>query len=125
MVSNAEKGLAKACEKQVAKSSITVQHPSSCPTKAGDITISSSNLKTPADIDTFADILDEALQEVNSDYEAKRYKGIFLDRLGKSLWHAHTSSTTVTRKREIKRTAQKSPPEQQPGAIEDMLKMNH
>ena len=29
----------------------------------------------------FADLLDQNLQKVNSDYEAKRYKGIFLDRL--------------------------------------------
>lgn len=37
--------------------------------------------KVPADIEKFADLLDTNLQKVNSDYEAKRYKGIFLDRL--------------------------------------------
>lgn len=35
----------------------------------------------PKDIEDFANRLDKHLQEVNSDYEAKRYKGIFLDRL--------------------------------------------
>lgn len=37
--------------------------------------------QTPADLEAFADLLDQNLQRVNSDYEAKRYKGIFLDRL--------------------------------------------
>lgn len=37
--------------------------------------------KQPADLEQFAEVLDKHLQEVNSDYEAKRYKGIFLDRL--------------------------------------------
>ena len=35
----------------------------------------------PKDMEDFAERLDKHLQEVNSDYEAKRYKGIFLDRL--------------------------------------------
>ena len=37
--------------------------------------------KAPADLEAFADLLDKNLQKVNSDYEAKRYKGIFLSRL--------------------------------------------
>ncbi|MBO7379762.1 MAG: GH3 auxin-responsive promoter family protein [Bacteroidales bacterium] len=37
--------------------------------------------KAPKDVEEFADLLDRNLQKVNSDYEAKRYKGIFLDRL--------------------------------------------
>lgn len=37
--------------------------------------------KEPEDLDQFAQLLDQNLQKVNSDYEAKRYKGIFLDRL--------------------------------------------
>lgn len=36
--------------------------------------------KEPADIDTFTDELDTALQQINSDYEAKRYKDIALTR---------------------------------------------
>ena len=35
----------------------------------------------PASVQDFAEQLDVNLQRVNSDYEAKRYKGIFLDRL--------------------------------------------
>ncbi|MBR1447036.1 MAG: GH3 auxin-responsive promoter family protein, partial [Alloprevotella sp.] len=35
----------------------------------------------PADLQAFADILDKALQNVNSDYEAKRFKDITLQRL--------------------------------------------
>lgn len=37
--------------------------------------------KEPADLELFNQILDESLQRINSDYEAKRYKGIALDRL--------------------------------------------
>lgn len=37
--------------------------------------------KEPADINEFADILDRKLQEINSDYEAKRYKDITLQPL--------------------------------------------
>ena len=37
--------------------------------------------KMPGDIRKFADILDITLQKVNSDYEAKRYKDINLDKL--------------------------------------------
>lgn len=37
--------------------------------------------RAPRDIEEFADRLDIALQEENSDYEAKRAHGIFLDRL--------------------------------------------
>ena len=32
-------------------------------------------------METFAGILDDSLQSLNSDYEAKRYKDIFLSRL--------------------------------------------
>ena len=35
----------------------------------------------PADLGQFADILDRKLQELNSDYEAKRYKDITLQHL--------------------------------------------
>ena len=37
--------------------------------------------KAPADLQRFADLLDRKLQEVNSDYEAKRYKDITLQHL--------------------------------------------
>jgi hypothetical protein len=35
----------------------------------------------PADVDSFATRLDELLQQENSDYQAKRYKSIFLEKL--------------------------------------------
>lgn len=35
----------------------------------------------PEDIEQFTDILDQELQKINSDYEAKRYKGMSLERL--------------------------------------------
>ena len=37
--------------------------------------------KEPEDVEAFATLLDDTLQTLNSDYEAKRYKGIFLERL--------------------------------------------
>jgi len=37
--------------------------------------------KEPGDIDQFAEMLDNALKSVNSDYEAKRYKDLNLERL--------------------------------------------
>lgn len=38
-------------------------------------------LKEPDDLSRFTALLDKKLQEVNSDYEAKRYKGITLQHL--------------------------------------------
>ena len=37
--------------------------------------------KLPENVENFAGILDQNLQELNSDYEAKRYKNITLNRL--------------------------------------------
>ena len=37
--------------------------------------------KEPENLEQFATLFDKRMQELNSDYEAKRYKGIFLDRL--------------------------------------------
>lgn len=37
--------------------------------------------KQPEDVERFAEILDQALQQINSDYEAKRFKDITLQRL--------------------------------------------
>ena len=37
--------------------------------------------RPPRDLAAFASLLDETLQQLNSDYEAKRYKGIFLEQL--------------------------------------------
>jgi hypothetical protein len=41
--------------------------------------------KEPADLEQFSRVLDESLQRINSDYEAKRYKGIALQRLSLQL----------------------------------------
>jgi hypothetical protein len=37
--------------------------------------------KEPADLNQFAEVLDKTLQEVNSDYEAKRYKSMTLEQI--------------------------------------------
>lgn len=37
--------------------------------------------KRPADMDLFAETLDKCLRDENSDYDAKRFQGIFIDRL--------------------------------------------
>jgi len=37
--------------------------------------------RRPADMEAFANLLDQHLQQENSDYEAKRFQGIFIDRL--------------------------------------------
>jgi len=37
--------------------------------------------KNPSDIDQFVTVLDKSLQELNSDYEAKRYKNLTLEKL--------------------------------------------
>lgn len=82
MVSNADEALAKTC----AEMGCEIADYTAGPTFAHD------NKKArhtwviefttpPADVEAFAEALDKHLQAVNSDYEAKRYKGIFLDRL--------------------------------------------
>lgn len=82
MVANAEKGIAIACE----KSGAVVSDYTAAPTfmsenKKGHHTWIIEFEKAPESYEIFADLLDLALQELNSDYEAKRYKGIFLSRL--------------------------------------------
>lgn len=82
MVSNADKGIAKAC----ALTGAVVKDYTAAPTfmqgdKKGHHTWIIEFDKEPASLEEFADILDKSLQELNSDYEAKRYKGLFLSRL--------------------------------------------
>lgn len=82
MVSNADKGIARACEQTGA----VVKDYTAAPTfmqgdKKGHHTWIIEFDKQPESLEAFADILDQSLQELNSDYEAKRYKGIFLSRL--------------------------------------------
>ena len=82
IVDNAEKGLAYACEQTGAE----VLEYTAAPVFMDDnakcrhqwlIEFS----KEPADLDKFAELLDSKLQEINSDYEAKRYKNITLQHL--------------------------------------------
>ena len=82
IVDNAEKGLAYACQQTGAE----VQEYTAAPVYMDDnakcrhqwlIEFS----KQPADVQQFAQLLDRKLQEINSDYEAKRYKDITLQHL--------------------------------------------
>lgn len=82
IMDNAEKGLAYACEKTGAIVSEYTAAPVYMDDKARcrhQWLIEFS--KEPADIEAFADILDKHLQAINSDYEAKRYHDITLQRL--------------------------------------------
>lgn len=82
IIENAEEGIRKACEKtQAVIKEFT----------AGPIFMEGNEKgahewiiefeKKPDSIETFANILDESLQELNSDYEAKRYKNMTLNPL--------------------------------------------
>ncbi len=82
IVDNAEKGLAYACQQTGAE----VQEYTAAPVFMDDnakcrhqwlIEFS----KHPDSVERFADLLDHKLQEINSDYEAKRYKDITLQHL--------------------------------------------
>ncbi|MBR0037580.1 MAG: GH3 auxin-responsive promoter family protein [Bacteroidales bacterium] len=82
MVSNADEALSKTCSAL----NCEVAEYTAAPTFASDGKKAHHSWiiefeKTPEDLEKFADMLDANLQKVNSDYEAKRYKGIFLDRL--------------------------------------------
>lgn len=82
MVSNADEALTLTCR----ETNALIKDYTAAPTFATDgkkahHTWVIEFTQQPADIEQFADLLDKHLQEVNSDYEAKRYKGIFLDRL--------------------------------------------
>lgn len=126
MVDNAEKGLAKACSETGA----VVSNYTAAP-----VYMSEKNRgrhqwliefeKMPPSLDNFASTLDCALQALNSDYEAKRYKGIALDRLEvivarKGLFHDWL-------KEKGKLGGQHKVPRlsNQRENIEEMLSMNH
>ena len=82
IVDNAEQGLKYACEKTGAQvleytaAPVFMDQNAKC---RHQWLIEFS--KAPASIEQFADILDRKLQELNSDYEAKRYKDITLQHL--------------------------------------------
>ncbi len=82
IVDNAEQGLAYACQKTGA----VVSEYTAAPVFMDDNAKCRHQwviefTKAPADLSEFAAILDRKLQEVNSDYEAKRYKDITLQPL--------------------------------------------
>ena len=82
MVDNADKGLAVAC----ARTGAEIVDYSAAPVfmeggKKAHHQWMIEFAKAPASVEAFADTLDAALQELNSDYEAKRYGSIALDRL--------------------------------------------
>ena len=82
IVDNAEKGLAYACEQTGAEvleytaAPVFMDQNAKC---RHQWLIEFA--KRPADLQQFSDLLDKHLQEINSDYEAKRYKDITLQHL--------------------------------------------
>lgn len=82
VVDNAENGLQKACE---ATGAMVKEYSAAPVFMNGDAKCRHQWLiefeRKPANIDEFAMILDKALQQINSDYEAKRYKEITLQPL--------------------------------------------
>ena len=82
MVHNAEAAIAKVCdEMNCAILNYTVAPVYAADNSKGRHEWLIEFSKRPADLDMFATRLDELLQQENSDYQAKRYKGIFLDSL--------------------------------------------
>lgn len=82
MVSNADEALSMTCSEMDCEISDYTAGPTFAEEgKKGRHTWVIEFSKAPNDPEVFAELLDKHLQEVNSDYEAKRYKGIFLDRL--------------------------------------------
>ena len=82
IVDNAEKGLAYACEQTGAEVSEYTAAPVFMDANAKcrhQWLIEFA--KRPEDLQQFSDLLDQRLQEINSDYEAKRYKNITLQHL--------------------------------------------
>jgi hypothetical protein len=82
IVDNAEKGLAYACEQTGAE----VREYTAAPVFMDQNAKCRHQwliefAKSPNDLELFADLLDKHLQEINSDYEAKRYKDITLQHL--------------------------------------------
>lgn len=82
MVSNADEALSMTCKELNA----SISDYTAAPTFAEDNKKAHHSwiiefTEEPEDLEQFAEVLDQNLQKVNSDYEAKRYKSIFLERL--------------------------------------------
>ena len=81
MVDNADKALSKACLETNSKiKEYTVAPVYMSSEQKGKHQWLIEFEETPASIDEFTAVLDKALQNLNSDYEAKRYKSMTLDR---------------------------------------------
>lgn len=82
MVHNADAALERACrDTGAAVANYTVAPVFATATTKGRHEWLIEFSRRPADINRFADTLDACLQKENSDYEAKRFQGIFIDRL--------------------------------------------
>ena len=82
MVENTDRALAQACEQTGARvSEYTVAPVYFQEGRRGGHEWLIEFEALPPDLETFADLLDKALQNINSDYEAKRFKDIALRRL--------------------------------------------
>ena len=82
MVHNADAALQKACSLcDAAVDNYTVAPVFATPTTKGHHEWLVEFAKRPKDIEAFADTLDNCLRKENSDYDAKRFEGIFIDRL--------------------------------------------
>lgn len=82
MVANADKGI----ERASSETGAVVSEYTAAPVFMSDVKKGHHQWliefeKEPESVEQFADILDNSLQELNSDYEAKRYKGLALSRL--------------------------------------------
>lgn len=82
IIENAEEGLKRACEKTGAiVKEFTAAPVFMTQSDKGAHEWIIEFEKMPVDVEEFAEILDETLKTLNSDYEAKRYKNITLNRL--------------------------------------------
>lgn len=81
IVANTDKAIAKTCEQTGAiVQDYTVAPIYMSAGKGGHEWLIEFN-RHPENVDDFADLLDQNLQQINSDYEAKRYKNMALERL--------------------------------------------
>ncbi len=81
MIENAERALERACSETHA----VIKEYTAAPIFMGEKTKGAHQWliefdEMPGSVDNFRDVLDKALQDANSDYEAKRYKDITLDK---------------------------------------------
>ena len=125
IVDNAEQGLAYACQKTGA----VVSEYTAAPVFMGSDAKCRHQwivefAKAPADIQEFAATLDRKLQEVNSDYEAKRYKNITLQPLELIVARANLFNDWLKSKGKLGGQHKVPRLSNQRDIIEQLLKMN-